>query len=132
MEGTFSDIFLFFFILFLSNLDNDNVIHAVYNKLSQNGFEVQSNFFEAWKGKVNNAYSYLIHRTEDASEKHQYTVDEVIANFDYAERIENIESKIQSNSRKGKKSTNYQNLYINIISVVRSAQHHLVYLVKLQ
>ncbi|WP_238599767.1 Rep family protein, partial [Streptococcus suis] len=48
-------------------------LNSIINKLSQNGFELRANFFEAWKGKVNNAYSYLIHRTEDASEKYQYS-----------------------------------------------------------
>ncbi|HEM3442014.1 TPA: replication initiation protein [Streptococcus suis] len=90
-------------------------LNSIINKLSQNGFEVQPNFFEAWKGKVNNAYSYLIHRTEDASEKYQYPVDEVFANFDYAERIESIESKIQSNSRNEKTINVVRNLINKII-----------------
>ena len=91
-------------------------LNSIINKLSQNGFEVQPNFFEAWKGKVNNAYSYLIHRTEDASEKYQYPVDAVIANFDYAERIENIELKIQSTSKKEKTINVVRNLINKIIA----------------
>ncbi|MGC4432415.1 replication initiation protein, partial [Streptococcus suis] len=55
-------------------------------------------------------------RTEDASEKYQYPVDEVFANFDYAERIENIESKIQSNSRKEKTINVVRNLINKIIA----------------
>lgn len=45
---------------------------------------------------------------------------------------ESLQKYYSGDSMKRKKSTNYQNLYINIISVARSAQHHLVYLVKLQ
>ena len=34
-----------------------------------------------WKDRVENGFSYLIHATENSRHKHQYSCDEVIANF---------------------------------------------------
>lgn len=52
--------------------------------------EPQVTAFRHWRGNVNNAYSYLIHKTNDAIDKYQYDVEEVKANFDYPKLIETI------------------------------------------
>lgn len=51
--------------------------------------------FEKWAGSVNNAYSYLIHQTNDSLELHQYDVKEVIANFDYVQLIDDISKNVE-------------------------------------
>lgn len=91
-------------------------LSAIIKKLTKEGFEVQPNFFEAWSGKVNNAYSYLLHRTEEAKEKHQYSPDEVIANFNYSELIEKIESKIKNVSKHVNQSQLVRDLINKIIN----------------
>lgn len=55
----------------------------------------KTELFEVWKGEVNNAYSYLIHRTASDIEKFQYDVSEVIANFDYSKLINDIEKGLK-------------------------------------
>lgn len=50
--------------------------------------------FEVWKGKINNAYSYLLHRTDEARDKCQYSVKDVVASFDFEQRIKDIEKNI--------------------------------------
>lgn len=47
-----------------------------------------------WKGRVNNAYSYLIHQTNNSQHTYQYDTKEVIANFDYEELISSIHSNV--------------------------------------
>ena len=65
-------------------------------------------YFEAWKGNSDNAFAYLIHTTKNARHKHQYSCDEVTANFDYQAYMERImmkadkyESLSTSNNTKG-------------------------------
>lgn len=62
-------------------------------------------YIEKWDSKVKNAYSYLIHATDTAQDQWQYDVDEVRANFDYAELIKTMRS-----SRKKKKSLRQQKI----------------------
>lgn len=49
----------------------------------------QPQYIEKWEGNPGNGYSYLIHATTGAKEQYQYQTDEVMANFNYAEFIEN-------------------------------------------
>lgn len=55
----------------------------------------KAELFEVWRGEVNNAYSYLIHRTIGDLDKFQYGVSEVVANFDYPKLIEDIENGLK-------------------------------------
>lgn len=57
-------------------------------------FDDQPERFEIWKGKINNAYSYLLHRTDDARNKYQYSVKEIVASFDFEQRVKEIEQNI--------------------------------------
>lgn len=47
-----------------------------------------------WKDRVENGFSYLIHATDNARHKHQYSCDEVKANFDYPDMIAKISKKV--------------------------------------
>lgn len=49
---------------------------------------------EIWKGSVENGFSYLIHATDNSRHKHQYSCDEVRANFDYPETIARITKRV--------------------------------------
>lgn len=50
---------------------------------------------EIWKGNVENGFSYLIHATDNARHKHQYSCDEVRANFDYPAFIQSVAQKVK-------------------------------------
>ena len=50
---------------------------------------------QIWKGNVENGFSYLIHATNNARHKHQYSCDEVKANFDYVSFIQGVSSKVK-------------------------------------
>lgn len=49
-----------------------------------------------WKGRIANAYSYLLHETEEAREqgKHVYKASEAVASFDFPARMKSIRAKI--------------------------------------
>ncbi len=55
---------------------------------------------EAWHSTINNGYSYLIHETNNAKKKHHYSPSEVIASFDFEEKIKEIRKKVKKPSRK--------------------------------
>lgn len=61
---------------------------------------------EAWRGKAENGYAYLIHATDKARAKHQYDPNEVIASFDFPSLIESITQKVV----KAKKSNDTSNV----------------------
>ena len=51
-------------------------------------------YVEKWNDKLENGYSYLIHATDNSRFQHQYSADEVIANFDYIAEIKRITEKV--------------------------------------
>lgn len=59
-------------------------------------FEDEPQYFEAWKGRINNAYSYLLHLTGDseADGKHIYDASEVYASFNFEAKIQLITKDI--------------------------------------
>lgn len=58
-------------------------------------FNDSENSIEYWNGRIGNAYSYLIHRTQKAhSEKYQYSPNDVTANFNFEEKIKSISKQI--------------------------------------
>lgn len=59
-------------------------------------FDDQNQYIEIWNGRINNAYSYLIHATNDAKNKYQYSPKEVIASFDFEKKIKEIQTHISS------------------------------------
>ena len=50
---------------------------------------------QIWKNNVENGFSYLIHATDNARHKHQYSADEVRANFDYPALIKSVAQKVK-------------------------------------
>lgn len=61
--------------------------------------EPQGSAFHQWRGNVNNAYSYLVHQTADATDKYPYSIEEVIANFDFEALMKKIILDVQSSTR---------------------------------
>ncbi|MCO5477142.1 Rep family protein [Enterococcus gallinarum] len=68
-----------------------NNVAKVFNDSPQN--------FEIWLNRPNNMYSYLIHKTNQAKGKFQYDIDDVVANFDFKERINKITKSIKRNRK---------------------------------
>ena len=65
---------------------------------------VEEQWLEIWRGKKENAYSYLIHATDNSRDKYQYSSEDVIANFDYTALIKEISDKVAKVGRiSGKK-----------------------------
>lgn len=61
-------------------------------------FQDKSQYVQIWHGRINNAYSYLIHETQDAENadgKYHYADTAVKASFDYPKRLEQIRAKIK-------------------------------------
>lgn len=56
---------------------------------------IEPQYIEQWKGESLNGYSYLIHATTNAEHQYQYSTDEVIANFDFDELMEQARQGIQ-------------------------------------
>lgn len=55
--------------------------------------------FEKWNGDVNNAYSYILHQTNNAQTKHQYKAKDVIANFDFIGLIKKISKNVDETTK---------------------------------
>lgn len=53
-------------------------------------FKDKENQVDIWEGRINNAYSYLIHRTDSAKNKFQYPPEKVVASFNFPKKIEEI------------------------------------------
>jgi hypothetical protein len=88
-------------------------VHAViywdsYRRLTAiaKEFNDKPQYFEIWKGKRNNAYLYLTHRTKNAIGKFKYDVNEVKSNFDYPGFVE----KQVSSFNKAQASTKAQEI----------------------
>ena len=69
--------------------DNARSVNHVADEIGDNPQQL-----EIWKGNVGNGFSYLIHATDNSRHKHQYSCDEVRANFDYPALIANISKKV--------------------------------------
>ena len=59
-------------------------------------FKDQPQYVGVWKGRIANAYSYLLHETEEAQAegKYVYKTDDVVASFDFSDRMESIRAKV--------------------------------------
>ena len=55
---------------------------------------VEEQWLQIWRGKKENAYSYLIHATDNSKDKYQYSPTEVKANFDYISYLKEISNKV--------------------------------------
>lgn len=62
---------------------------GVDHKLVANWFSVDENFIEKVKGKKADMLIYLIHGQSDQQNKHQYSPDEVVSNFDWKTEVSN-------------------------------------------
>lgn len=60
-------------------------------------FKDSPQYVQVWRGRINNAYSYLIHETEEAENegKHHYDDSDVVASFNFHNRMEEIRKKIK-------------------------------------
>lgn len=71
-------------------------------------FKDENQFVEVWKGKIENAWSYLLHRTSGAQNKFQYSPQDVVSNFDFKKEIKKIKDKVkQSKSNINEKIQSY-------------------------
>lgn len=59
-------------------------------------FKDQPQYVGVWKGRIANAYSYLLHETEEAQSqgKHVYKASDVVASFDFEARMKSIRAKV--------------------------------------
>ena len=73
----------------LMQFDNARSVNHVADELGD-----RPQYLEVWKGNVDNGFSYLIHATDNSRHKHQYSCDEVRANFDYPATIAKISKKV--------------------------------------
>ena len=55
-------------------------------------------YIQKWDARPTNGFAYLIHATSGARHLHQYSADEVTANFDYMEEIEKAAVKFAERS----------------------------------
>lgn len=73
-------------------------ISSLANKLNEQDQNFESMTKKDRKNGVNNGFAYLTHRTTNAVDRYQYDFSEVIANFDYAEFMKNLEEQIKNPS----------------------------------
>lgn len=56
-------------------------------------FNDKQEYIEVWRNTIGNAYSYLIHETSNAKDKHHYDPIEVVSSFDFETKIKQIRKK---------------------------------------
>ena len=76
----------------MMQFENAHSINSVAKSLGD-----KSQYLEKWDGRVNNGFAYLIHATAGDRHKHQYSCEDVTANFDYAAFIEKEMKKALKN-----------------------------------
>lgn len=62
-------------------------------------FDDEQQYIEIWHNTINNGYSYLIHETSNAKNKHHYEPGEVTASFDFLTRIKKIRKQVKKPNR---------------------------------
>lgn len=70
---------------------------------------------EIWRGNIENGFSYLVHATTNARHKHQYSCDEVRANFDYPALISKVSQKVKK--VEGISNANRINTVLDMIAI---------------
>ena len=73
--------------------ENARSVNQVAKDIGDNPQQLQ-----IWRGSVENGFSYLIHATDKSRHKHQYSCEEVKANFDYSSFIAEISNKVAKTS----------------------------------
>lgn len=63
-------------------------------------FNDKQEYIEVWRNTIGNAYSYLIHETSNAKDKHHYDPIEVVSSFDFETKIKQIRKKVAKLSKK--------------------------------
>lgn len=69
--------------------ENERMLTSLAKKL-----EIKPQYFQIWSGRINNAYSYMLHLTNNAQNKHIYSPKDVVASFDFPKRIKEITNKV--------------------------------------
>lgn len=59
-------------------------------------FKDKDQYVQIWKGRINNAYSYLLHETSESQSKHHYSTKDVTASFDFESRMKKIRVKAKA------------------------------------
>lgn len=77
----------------LMNFINPRSIKNIAKLLKDKPNQIE-NMSKYGKNGFNNSLSYLIHKTDDAKNKFQYSIKNVVANFDYAEEIKRISNEV--------------------------------------
>lgn len=78
-------------IQMMMSFENARYVKSIAKELGD-----KPEYLEVWKGDSRNGYAYLIHATTEARHKHQYSVDEVKANFDYPAMIQKMTQEVKS------------------------------------
>ncbi|MGM0122901.1 hypothetical protein IGI37_000267 [Enterococcus sp. AZ194] len=61
--------------------------------------DIEPQYIQQWKNQSSNGYSYIVHETSNAEHQHQYSTDEVIANFDFNELMEQVREGIKRKTK---------------------------------
>ena len=99
--------------------DNVHVMMQFENARSVNQVAKElgdrAQYLEIWKGDVSNGFAYLVHATKNARSKHQYSFDEVVANFDYPTYMKQVIKR--ASKAEGITSTNKINAILDLIAI---------------
>ncbi len=77
----------------MMQFENGRSVNQIAKELGDN-----PQYVEIWRGDLNNGFAYLVHATDEARHKHQYSCSEVKANFDYIEYMKKLTQKVRKNT----------------------------------
>lgn len=100
--------------------DHAHIMLSFKNARSINSVAKQLNvkpqYIEKWDGLAENGFAYLVHATEDAKDKFQYSPSEVIANFDYSVELKRIATAVSNSRKKVKANSLLDAFYLGAVT----------------
>lgn len=84
-------------------LDKQRSVNKIAKALDDSSERLESMIKKYKRHGIENGYAYLIHRTQGAEKKYQYSPEEVKANFDYSKYIKKLQQKVKVVNKKSSK-----------------------------
>lgn len=84
-------------------LDKQRSVNKIAKALDDSSERLESMIKKYKRHGIENGYAYLIHQTQGAEKKYQYSPEEVKANFDYPKYIKKLQQKVRVVNKKSNK-----------------------------
>ncbi|KRM52129.1 hypothetical protein FC64_GL000836 [Ligilactobacillus araffinosus DSM 20653] len=84
-------------------LDKQRSVNKIAKALDDSSERLESMIKKYKRHGIENGYAYLIHQTQGAEKKYQYSPEKVKANFDYPKYIKKLQQRVRVTNKKSDK-----------------------------